>query len=96
MNIKSLLSNRAVQYGFGAVAGLMVLSMIFGSVMAALIKIAFFSAIGYGAYMGYKHVFKPWKSERDLNARIKSNNPNAYNAQEVQRQVAQAMKKNRR
>lgn len=92
MNISNLFKNRAFQLTLGALAGLALLSFIFGSVIGALFKMALWGGVGYGLYMGYKHIFKPWNSQRVLKNRMRQKNPDFYDHQEVSRKVGAHLK----
>lgn len=92
MNISNLFKNRAFQFAIGALAGLALLSFIFGSVIAGLFKLALWGGVGYGAYMGYKHIIKPWNTQRVFKNRMRQKNPDFYDHQEISRKVGAHMK----
>lgn len=72
-----------------ATAGALLIVYFFFS---TLFSLALGGAAIYGGYLAYKHIYKPWKSEKDIKNKMKSNNQFYYDEQDINRKVADAMK----
>lgn len=93
-SVKSFFSSNPLLSVAGTAGALLIVYYFFST----LFSIALGAATIYGGYLAYKHIYKPWKAQKNIKDRMKANNQFYYDEQDINRKVSEAMKasKNRR
>lgn len=87
MNIPAIFKNRTFQ----VVAGIAAFALVFPQLVGwAIGKVVFWGLVAGAGYMLYKHVYKPWKSQKQYSSVTK--NPHAYDSKAVHKQLNKAFK----
>ncbi len=90
MNLPSIFKNRTFQ----VVAAIVLMIFIFPSLFGWLLsKTLFWGTIAGIGYLGYQHIYKPWKSQKNSGY---SNQSFGYDSKAVQRQINDALKKSKK
>ena len=92
MNLPAIFKNRTFQVGLAIAAMILFFPALFGWVLS---KALFWGAVAGVGYLGYQHVYKPWKAQKNSNSNY-SNQSFGYDSKAVQREINEALKKSKK